>query len=141
MTTLVRRRAKTAGVLVSSTLASAAVLATTPLGVAPAGALPPSSCVAHSAFTDVSTNGYYAESGTHNKVGKSGCPSIYASADTCRLTRVRFFPSSGGDYPTGWTEVCGGLGTYVVASNVIAGTKYRSESPGSAGPSFFGVWD
>jgi len=45
----------------------------------------------------------------------------------CTQVRVRFYPSSGGNYANSWKLMCQSYAPFVVASNVGNGTHYRLE--------------
>lgn len=99
----------------------------------------------HFFYYEASAGGY-AENGyavnytpQYTVQSNSGCVdinlySIYAPYDPyigwiCTDVRVRFYPSSGGNYANGWKWYCPNR-TMVVASNVLNGTKYKLEFKG-----------
>jgi hypothetical protein len=45
--------------------------------------------------------------------------------NTCGAFRVRFYPSSGGEFVNGWRNMCG---SGIVATDVLNGTRFRIES-------------
>lgn len=95
-----------------------------------------------SASSCVSTNvaSYFAASGyqyTRNLSVpyNSACHDInityISGGNHCATMRVRFYPSSGGNYANSWKYVCT-TGSYrVIASDVMNGTNFRVETQGS----------
>jgi len=77
-----------------------------------------------------------------------GCEDINVSCGVsqCGDYRVRFYPSSGGNFANAWTgPPCGQSWCYVaVATNVLNGTNYRIEwrltAGGAYGDHRFDMW-
>jgi len=69
------------------------------------------------------------------------------NGDHCGTFRVRFFPSSGGNYANSWKTICSTPGSgeplQVVASDVLDGTVYRVEYPTVYTQPFYTykIWD
>jgi hypothetical protein len=68
---------------------------------------------------------------TCNDINITTIQSWYENIGYCAYVRIRFYPSSGGNYANGWSYMCDGSNLKVVASNVANGTRYRVEVSGT----------
>lgn len=55
-------------------------------------------------------------------------PGDTVTPNPCVNFRVRFYPTSGGNYSTSWRLSCGGTTWRQIATDVINGTTYRVEA-------------
>jgi hypothetical protein len=63
-------------------------------------------------------------------------PADTATPNPCVYFRVRFYPTSGGNYVTTWRMSCGGTTWRQIATDVINGTYYRVEAKSMTNPAF-----
>lgn len=90
-------------------------------------------------FNDGTLSNYYqAYSAIYTVPGSSVSGCIHINVNDVRTTgadnsncgwfRVRFYPTSGGNYPTSWVLKCASSSQVVaIATDVINGTRYRVE--------------